>query len=145
MLFLSPGIVFWLQLLLHWCDNNTLFIVNVSRVYATSLLQKWGKKQNQGVDTHCISENFQHQNIRFPWLEYKISSSFFESFCKCKNYCAILWNFGEGKCLPGFVPVPSACGLIQSLPLTQMSSRTLVRNVVATMLRRGESNPRPST
>jgi len=37
MLFLSPGIVYWVQTLLHWCDNNAVSIVDVSRVYAESL------------------------------------------------------------------------------------------------------------
>jgi len=36
MLFLSPGIVYWLQTLLHTCDSNAVFIVDVSRVYAIS-------------------------------------------------------------------------------------------------------------
>jgi len=59
MLFLSPGMVDWLQTLLHWCDNNAAFIVDVSRVYANSLPQKIGEKQNQSVHTHRIFENFQ--------------------------------------------------------------------------------------
>jgi len=46
------------QTLLHWCANNAAFIVDVSRVYANSSLEN-GKKQNQSVHTHCISENFQ--------------------------------------------------------------------------------------
>jgi len=58
MLFLSPGIVYWVQTLLHWCDNNEVFIVGVSRVYAHSSSED-GKKQNQSVHTHCISEHFQ--------------------------------------------------------------------------------------
>jgi len=53
MLFLSPGIVSWVQTLLHWCDSNAVFIVDVSGVYMQSL------PQNQSVHTHCISENFQ--------------------------------------------------------------------------------------
>jgi len=57
MLFLSPGIVYWLQMPLHWLDNNTVFIVGVSRVHSNSLPQKIGKKQNQIVYTHCIYEN----------------------------------------------------------------------------------------
>jgi len=57
-LFLSPGIVYWLQTLLHWCDNNAVFIVDVSRVYTNSLPQKIGKKQTKCANTHCISENF---------------------------------------------------------------------------------------
>jgi len=56
MLFLSPGRVYWLQTLLHWCDNNAVFIADVSRVYANPHLQKVGKKQNQTVHTHCIFE-----------------------------------------------------------------------------------------
>jgi len=59
MLFLSSGIVYWLQILRHCCDNNALFIINVSRVIVNSLPQKIGKKQNQSVHIHCISENFQ--------------------------------------------------------------------------------------
>jgi len=58
MLFLSPGIVYWVQALLHWCDSNAVFIVDVSRVYANSSSED-GKKQNQSVYTHCISDNFQ--------------------------------------------------------------------------------------
>jgi len=44
MLFLSPGKVYWLQTLLHWCHNNTVFIVDVSRVYASGVGRKfsWG-------------------------------------------------------------------------------------------------------
>jgi len=55
--FLSPDIVYWVQTLLHWCDSNAVFIVDVSRVYANSSSED-GKKQNQSVHTHCISENF---------------------------------------------------------------------------------------
>jgi len=58
MLFLSPGIVYWVQTLLHWCDSNAVFIDDVSRVYANASSED-GKKQNQNVHTHCISENFQ--------------------------------------------------------------------------------------
>jgi len=36
MLFLQASIVFWLQTLRYWWENNTLFIVDVSRVYANS-------------------------------------------------------------------------------------------------------------
>jgi len=59
MLFLSTGIVYRLHTLLHWCDNNAVFIVDVSRVYAKSLSQKIGKKQKHSAHTRCISENFQ--------------------------------------------------------------------------------------
>jgi len=59
MLYLLQGIVIWLQILLHWCDNNTVPIVDVLRVHANSLPQKIGNKQSQSVDAHCISENFQ--------------------------------------------------------------------------------------
>ena len=58
MLFLSPGTACCVQTLLHWCESNTVLIVDVSRVYANSSSED-GKKQNQGVHTHCISENFQ--------------------------------------------------------------------------------------
>jgi len=44
MLFLSPGIVYWVQTLLHWCDSNVVFIVDVSRVYANPSSED-GKKQ----------------------------------------------------------------------------------------------------
>jgi len=57
MLFLSPGIVYWVQTLLHWCDSNAVFIVDIWTVYAKSSSED-GKKQNQSVHTHCISENF---------------------------------------------------------------------------------------
>jgi len=39
-LFLSPGIVDWLQALLHWCDNNAVFIIDVAKVWANSRPQK---------------------------------------------------------------------------------------------------------
>jgi len=58
MLFLSQGIVYWLQTLLHLCDKNAVFIDDVLRVYPNSLPQKIGKKQNQNIHTHCISESF---------------------------------------------------------------------------------------
>ena len=44
-LFLSPGIVNWLQALLHWCDSNAVFIADVSKVCANSRPEKIGKKQ----------------------------------------------------------------------------------------------------
>jgi len=34
--FLLTDIVYWLHTLLHRCDNNAVFIVDVSRVYAKS-------------------------------------------------------------------------------------------------------------
>jgi len=40
-LFLSSGIVDWLQALLHWCDNNAVFIVDVSKVFANSSSFRW--------------------------------------------------------------------------------------------------------
>jgi len=68
MLFLSPDIVYWLQTLLHWCDNKAIFIDEVSRVYANSLPQKIGKKQNQKC-THTlhfwkISEWYTNKRIK---------------------------------------------------------------------------------
>ena len=45
--------------LLHWYDNNAVFIVNVSRVHTKSIPQKIGKKQNESIHTHSISENLQ--------------------------------------------------------------------------------------
>jgi len=36
MLFLLPGIVYWVQTLFHRCDSNAVFIVEVSVVYAIS-------------------------------------------------------------------------------------------------------------
>jgi len=50
MLFLSPGIVYWVENLLHWCDSNAVFVVDISRVYANSSSED-GKKQNQRVHT----------------------------------------------------------------------------------------------
>jgi len=50
MLFLPPGIVYWVETLLHWCDNNVVYVVDVSRVYANSSSED-GKKQNQSVHT----------------------------------------------------------------------------------------------
>jgi len=29
MLFLSPGVVYWVQTLLHWCGSNAVFVVDV--------------------------------------------------------------------------------------------------------------------
>jgi len=52
MLVLSPGILYWLHTSLHWCYNNTVFIVDVSRIYANYLPQNIGKKQNQSVYIH---------------------------------------------------------------------------------------------
>jgi len=60
MLFLSPGIVYRLKTLLHWFDNNTVLTVDVLRVYSNSLPQKTGRKQNQSVNTQCISEMRNH-------------------------------------------------------------------------------------
>jgi len=57
-LFLSPGLVCWVQTLLHWCDSNAVFIVEVSRVHA-NFSSRDGEKQNQNVHTHCVSEKFQ--------------------------------------------------------------------------------------
>jgi len=57
MMFLSLGIVYWVQTLLHWCDSNAVFIVDVSRVYANSLLQKMARNEIKAY-THCISGNF---------------------------------------------------------------------------------------
>jgi len=51
MLFLSLGIVYWVQTLLHWCESNAVFIVDISRVYANSSSED-GKKQNENVHTH---------------------------------------------------------------------------------------------
>jgi len=63
MLFLSPRrhslLAASFETLPHWCDNNTVFIVNVSRVHANFIPQKIGKKQNESIHTHSISEYFQ--------------------------------------------------------------------------------------
>jgi len=45
MLFLSPGIVYWVQTLFHLCDSNAVFIVDVSRVYANSLPQEMTRRK----------------------------------------------------------------------------------------------------
>jgi len=36
MLFLSQGIVYWQQTLLHWCDNNAEFIVFIAASVASA-------------------------------------------------------------------------------------------------------------
>jgi len=51
--------VSWLQTLLYWWDNNIVFIVDVSRVYANSSLE--GRQETvwkRSLHTHWISENF---------------------------------------------------------------------------------------
>jgi len=53
MLFLSPSIVYWLQTLFHWCNNNTVFIVDVSRVCANSLPQKI-RQETKSKRTHTL-------------------------------------------------------------------------------------------
>jgi len=45
MLFLPLGIVYWVQILLHWCDSNAGYIVDVSRVHANSLPQKMARNK----------------------------------------------------------------------------------------------------
>jgi len=50
MLFLSPGMVYWVHTLFHWCDSNAVIIIDVSRVCANSSSED-GKKQNQSVHT----------------------------------------------------------------------------------------------
>jgi len=47
-----------MQTLLHWCDSNAVFIVDVSSVHAYSLPQKMARNKIKAY-THCISENFQ--------------------------------------------------------------------------------------
>jgi len=56
MMFLSLGIVCWVVgcKLLHWCDSNAVFIVNVSKVYANSLPQKISRNKIKAY-TYCIS------------------------------------------------------------------------------------------
>jgi len=68
MLFLSPGIVYWVQTLLHWCDSNAVFIVDVSRMYV-NCSWKDGKKQSQSVHTlHFwkFSEWYTKKRIKMP-------------------------------------------------------------------------------
>jgi len=57
MMFLSLGIVYWLKTLLHWCNSNAVFIVDIPRVYANFLPQMARNKIK--AYAHCISENFQ--------------------------------------------------------------------------------------
>jgi len=57
MLFLSPGIVYWVPILLHWFDSNAVFIVDIQECANSS--SEDGKKQSEIVHTHCISDNFQ--------------------------------------------------------------------------------------
>jgi len=52
MMFLSLGIVCWVQTLLHWCDSNAVFIVDVSRVYANSLPQKMARNKIKAYTLH---------------------------------------------------------------------------------------------
>jgi len=58
MMFLSLGIVYWVKTLIHWCDSNAVFFVDVSRVFANSLPQKMARSKIKAY-AHCISENFQ--------------------------------------------------------------------------------------
>jgi len=51
-LFLSPGIVSWLQTFLHWWDNNTVFIVDFSRVYANSTSEY--RQETKSKHTHTL-------------------------------------------------------------------------------------------
>jgi len=52
MMFLSLGIVYWVQMLLHWCDSNAIFIVDVSRVYTNSLPQKMARNKIKAYTLH---------------------------------------------------------------------------------------------
>jgi len=52
MLFLSSGIVYWVQTLLHRCDSNGVFIVDVSRVYALcNLFLRWQETELKRTHT----------------------------------------------------------------------------------------------
>jgi len=54
MVFLSPGIAYWLPTLLHWCDNNTVFIADISRVYANSIRRQARNKFESYTHTTCL-------------------------------------------------------------------------------------------
>jgi len=51
MLFLSPGIVYWVQTLLHWCDSNAVFIVDVSRMLCKLFLKRWQETKSKRTHT----------------------------------------------------------------------------------------------
>jgi len=57
MMILSPGIVYWVQALLHWCDNNAVFFVDVSRVYANSSSLRWQETKSKRTHTAFL-KNF---------------------------------------------------------------------------------------
>jgi len=44
MLFLSPGIVYWVPILLHWFDSNAVFIVDIQECVQT-LPQKMARNK----------------------------------------------------------------------------------------------------
>jgi len=53
---MRPHKISWCSLKPNHKKTLTVFIADVSRVYANYLSRKVGKKQNQTVHTHCISE-----------------------------------------------------------------------------------------
>jgi len=69
MLFLSPSIVYWVQTLLHWCDSNAVFIVDVSRVYANSH-QKMARSKIKAYTRIAFLKNFrvvhEKKDKKFP-------------------------------------------------------------------------------
>jgi len=82
MLFLQASIVFWLQTLRYWWENNTLFIVDVSRVYANSSSED-RKETIWNVHTHTAFlkikkiriYNFHESNIKFHLHSLKVSAN----------------------------------------------------------------------
>jgi len=91
-MFLSLGIVCWVQTVLHWCDSNAVFIVDVSRVYANSFPQKMARIKIKAY-THCISENFQcYTNKRIKnaleigYQHYKPSPNSNIFVVKCQSF-----------------------------------------------------------
>jgi len=65
---------------------------------------QWSEKYCRGLLPLRPHKYGPDQNIKFSWLKCKISSLFFESFCKCQNCYAMFWNFRLGKSSP-----PVAC------------------------------------
>jgi len=89
MLFLSPGTDSWLQTFLHWCDNNAVFIVDVSRVHANSFSEDG--QETKSKRSHILHfRNFSewHANKR---IKTALEIPTFKTISQVLTITAYLW------------------------------------------------------
>jgi len=129
MLFLSPDIVYWLQTLLHSRENNTVFIVDVSRVCKLTFSEE--RQETKPKRTHTAFLKIFRTTIQYKTFMMRIPRfiSILWKLLKFQNCCVMFRNF-----LGRQMPPPDCAPNIQIHALSHCVSA--LANISTSLFRR---------